>query len=89
MTTQNTAAGPSGLLYPGFEAGNHAVSLDGSKQWISLNNPGPLNFTGHSPLELLGVVFRIKGCRFPLAGHYGVQFWYDGQKVDERPLRLR
>lgn len=51
--------------------------------------PHRLDFAGHSPLELLGVVFRIEGGRFPKAGQYAVQFWYNEQKVEERPLRLR
>jgi hypothetical protein len=48
-----------------------------------------LDFTGRSPLELIGVTFRIKDCLFPQAGRYSVQFWYDNQMVEERPLRLR
>jgi hypothetical protein len=48
-----------------------------------------LDFAGYSPLDLLGVVFRLEACPFPKAGRYAVQFWYDGQKVEERPLRLR
>lgn len=47
-----------------------------------------LDFTGRSPLELLGVVFRLLDCLFPWAGRYSVQFWYNGQKVGECPLRL-
>jgi hypothetical protein len=48
-----------------------------------------LDFTGRSPLELIGVVFRIKACLFPRAGRYSVQFWYDNKKVEERPLELK
>jgi hypothetical protein len=48
----------------------------------------PITF-GDDPLEVVGVPFRIRGCRFPRAGLYLVQFWYNGAKVDERPLRLR
>lgn len=48
-----------------------------------------LDFTGHSPLELLGFVFRLRGCLFPQAGQYSVQFWYNRQKVAELPLRLK
>jgi hypothetical protein len=47
------------------------------------------DFAGHSPLELLGVVFRLKDCLFPQAGRYSVQFWYNGEKIEERPLRLK
>jgi hypothetical protein len=48
-----------------------------------------ISFENHSPLELLGVVFRLKDCLFPQPGRYAVQFWYDGQKVAEQPLRLK
>jgi uncharacterized protein DUF6941 len=51
--------------------------------------PHLLDFAGHSPLASLGVVFRLEGCLFPHAGRYSVQFWYNDQKVEERPLRLR
>jgi hypothetical protein len=48
-----------------------------------------LDFAGHSPLELLGVVFRLESCSYPSEGQYSVQFWYNQQKIEERPLRLR
>ena len=48
-----------------------------------------IDFRGHTPLELLSVVFRIRDCVFPRAGRYSVQFWYNDRKVEERPLRLR
>jgi hypothetical protein len=44
---------------------------------------------GPDPLEVVGVAFRIRDAYFPKAGLYLIQFWYNGQKVDERPLRLR
>jgi hypothetical protein len=44
---------------------------------------------GPDPLEIVGVSFRIRNCRFPFPGLYLVQFWYDGIKVEERPLRMR
>lgn len=51
--------------------------------------PHELDFTEHSPLELLGVTFRIEACRFPRAGRYAVQFWYNEKMLEERPLQLR
>lgn len=48
-----------------------------------------IDFTGASPLESLGITFRLQACPFPRAGRYAVQFWYNGVKVEERPLRLR
>jgi hypothetical protein len=48
-----------------------------------------LDFTSADPLELVGIPFRIRDCRFPHAGMYSVQFWYNGQKIEERYLRLR
>jgi hypothetical protein len=44
---------------------------------------------GPDPLEVVGVPFRIRDCRFPRPGRYSIQFWYNGEKVDERPLLLR
>lgn len=44
---------------------------------------------GSDPLEIVGVPFRICDCIFPRAGLYRVQFWYEGELVEERPLRLR
>jgi hypothetical protein len=51
--------------------------------------PYTLDFTGHSPLDLLGVTFRLEACRFPRTGRYSVQSWYNDQKVEERALQLR
>jgi hypothetical protein len=48
-----------------------------------------LDFTGYSPLELLGVVFRLRNCLFPQEGRYSVQFWYNHQKIEECPLHLK
>lgn len=41
------------------------------------------------PLETSGVSFRVRDCRFPHAGLYSIQFWFDGELVEERPLRMR
>ena len=41
------------------------------------------------PLEVVGVPFRIRDCSFPQAGLYSVQFWYNGELVEERPMRMR
>jgi len=44
---------------------------------------------GDDPLEVIGVPFRIRDCSFPRAGLYSEQFWYEGELVEERPLRMR
>jgi hypothetical protein len=44
---------------------------------------------GDDPLEVVGVPFRIRDCRFPQAGLYLVQFWHEDKMLEERPLRLR
>jgi len=44
---------------------------------------------GPDPLEVIGVPFRIQDCSFPQAGLYTVQFWYEGEMLEERPFRLR
>ncbi len=44
---------------------------------------------GDDPLEVAGVIFRIRDCLFPRSGLYAVQLWYNREKIEERPLRLR
>lgn len=44
---------------------------------------------GPDPLEVVGVPFRIRDCTFPQAGFYSVQFWYENELVEERPLMMR
>ena len=44
---------------------------------------------GRDPLEVVGVTFRIRDCRFPFPGRYSVQFWYNEEKVAEHPLLMR
>jgi len=59
---------------------------DGRKVFETRGRPIPF---GSDPLEVVGVPFRIRDCTFPQAGLYRVQFWYEGELVEERPLRLR
>lgn len=49
--TADRTAGPRPAALAGFEAGNNAVSLDGAKGYVNLNNPAGLNFTGQITLE--------------------------------------
>ncbi len=58
----------------------------GQKIFETAQRPIPF---GLDPLEVVGVPFRIRNCLFPLPGLYSVQFWYDGVKLEERPLRMR
>jgi len=44
---------------------------------------------GPDPLEVTAVLFRICRFWFPHPGRYLIEFWYDGVKVEERPLLLR
>jgi hypothetical protein len=48
----------------------------------------PITF-GVDPLDVTGIVFRIRDCWFPRAGLYSIQFWYDGVIAEQRPLLLR
>lgn len=43
----------------------------------------------NDPLEVAGMIFRIKECLFPRSGLYSIQLWYNGEKIEECPLRLR
>lgn len=51
VIASNTAAGPQGAGYLGFEAGNQAVVLDGSSEFVTLNNPAGLEISGQVTLE--------------------------------------
>lgn len=44
---------------------------------------------GSDPLEIVGVVLRVRGCLFPTAGLYHVRFWYNDSVVAEQPVLLR
>lgn len=44
---------------------------------------------GTDPLAVLGVVFRIRGCPFPEAGLYWIQFRYNNSIIAQQPLLLR
>jgi hypothetical protein len=44
---------------------------------------------GSDPLEVVGVVFRIRNCLFQESGLYWVQFWYNEQMIAQQPLLLR
>lgn len=50
--------------------------------------PRPIQF-GPDPLEVVGVPFRIRDCVFPRPGIYSIQFWYEGDLVEERSVRVR
>ncbi|MDB6111657.1 MAG: putative Immunoglobulin I-set domain protein [Pedosphaera sp.] len=51
VLTANTSAGPRPAANGGFETNNTAVSLNGLKQWGSMNNPAGLNISGQITLE--------------------------------------
>ena len=43
----------------------------------------------NDPLEIAGVTFRIRDCRFQEPGLYWVQFWYNEQMIAEQSFILR
>ena len=51
VLTTNIAAGPQSPTYPGFEASNSGLPLDGVKEWASLNNAAGMNISGQITLE--------------------------------------
>lgn len=77
-------------LTDGREAGNGQIVcvFEETGQRIFETPKHKITF-GADPLEVVGVPFRIRDCRFPTSGLYLVQFWYNEEKLDERPLRLR
>jgi hypothetical protein len=68
--------------------GKIVCTFEASGQKVFETHSRPIDF-GPDPLEVLGVPFRIRDISFPQAGLYSVQFWYDEELVEERPLRLR
>jgi hypothetical protein len=72
----------------GHGEGKIACIHEASGQKIFETRSRPITF-GLDPLDVLGVPFRIRDISFPQAGLYSVQFWYEGELVEERPLRLR
>ena len=52
INTTNMIAGPQPPAYPGFEASNAALPLNGTvSQWASFDNPASLSITGQITLE--------------------------------------
>ncbi len=49
LASQST--GPRSPAYPGFDASNAGLSLDGLASWVSLDNPVGLNIAGQITLE--------------------------------------
>lgn len=54
-----------------------------------LETPERRGSLGRDPLDVVAVPFRKRDCPFPSAKMYQVQFWYNGEKLCEQPLRLR
>jgi hypothetical protein len=42
-----------------------------------------------NPLDVQGLFFRVRKCRFPKPGLYWVQFWYNEQMIAQQALLLR
>jgi hypothetical protein len=64
--------------------------VDGLQEQPPFGSPEhEVDFATVGPLEAVGIPFRLRDCRFPTAGTYSVQFWYNGAKIAERPLQLR
>lgn len=68
--------------------GNIVCVVEESGQKVFETRARPISFPP-DPLEVVGVPFRIRDCSFPQAGLYSVQFWYEGELVEERPMRMR
>ncbi len=67
--TTNIAAGPRSPAYPGFEASNTAVPLDGAKAWASFNNPAGLNTSGQITLEAWIKPDAVQGATARIISH--------------------
>jgi hypothetical protein len=72
----------------GSGEGNIACIFEETGQKVFETRGRQITF-GPDPLEVVGVPFRIRDCSFPWAGLYSVQFWFEGEMIEERPLRMR
>ena len=91
---------PYPLLYPeiciflaltegrGQGQGKMVCVFEESGQRVFETRPQPIAFPS-DPLEVMALAFRIRDCSFPRAGLYSFQFWYEGDLVEERPLKMR
>lgn len=59
-----------------------------TNQTIWETPPRPIGFPDN-PLELSGIIYRVRRCRFPMAGLYNLQFLYDNQEIAHQPLLVR
>jgi len=62
--------------------------FEDTEQTIFRTPNRPITFP-KDPLKVIAMPFRIRHCVFPYPGLYSIQFWYEGQKIEERPLRVR
>jgi hypothetical protein len=78
------------VLTEGYGAGSgHVVCVSEATGNVMFRTPPrPLQFPA-SPLGVVSVSFVVEECRFPKPGLYSVQFWYENELVEERPLLLR
>jgi len=44
---------------------------------------------GNDPLRAHGLPFRIRNCKFPRAGLYWIQFWFNGSLLEQQDLFLK
>jgi hypothetical protein len=53
------------------------VAVRGRTQTLALSS---------DPLRQVGCAFRLRNCRFPEAGLYWFQFWYNGRLLEQQPV---
>jgi Family of unknown function (DUF6941) len=68
--------------------GQIVVVFEATGQNVFSTRQFPVAFSP-DPLDIVDVPIRIQDCRFPSSGLYVVQFRYNGEMLEERPLRLR
>lgn len=77
------------LLTEGYGRGSGKIVCLSEETGKTVFETGNLQIPFTSALDVVGVPFRIQHCIFPTEGIYTVQFWYEGEMLEERPLRLR
>ena len=69
VLTTNIVAGPQSPAYPGFDASNTSLPLNGAKEWASFNNAPGLNIAGQITLEAWIKPDAIQAARARIISH--------------------
>ncbi len=78
------------VLTEGYGTGSgHVVCVSEANGERVFQSPARTIPFAADPLAVIGVAFRVTDCKFEQPGLYSVQFWYENELVEERPLLVR